>query len=98
MEAKWVIRWCKRGLFKKKDYTVFVGGYVKVLGAKSSSCTQLKFLLHILRYYGRRILHTLNGHGDLERMLSKYLPSKDLNPTLTILENLRSKVSETRTA
>ena len=35
----------------------------------------------------------LDGHADFERMLNKNLPSKSLNPTMTIIENLRSKVS-----
>lgn len=51
-------------------------------------------LRDMFRYYGRRILHMLDGHADFERMLNKCLPSKSLSPTLTIIENLRSKVSE----
>ena len=39
------------------------------------------------------MLLMLDGHADFERMLNKNLPSKSLNPTMTIIENLRSKVS-----
>lgn len=34
----------------------------------------------------------LDGHNDFERMLNKYLPAKSLNPTMTIIENMRIKV------
>ena len=51
------------------------------------------FYVYLFRYYGRRILHMLDGHADFERMLHKNLPSKSLNPTMTIIENLRNKVS-----
>ncbi|XP_028409704.1 TOG array regulator of axonemal microtubules protein 1-like isoform X3 [Dendronephthya gigantea] len=43
------------------------------------------------RYYGRYILHMLDGHADFDKMLKKYLPSKSLEPTLSIINNLRSK-------
>lgn len=43
------------------------------------------------RYYGRRILLMLDSHVEFERMLNKYLPEKSLKPTMTIVENLRTK-------
>ncbi|KAL1790579.1 FAM179B isoform X2 [Sigmodon hispidus] len=43
------------------------------------------------RYYGRKMLFLMMGHPNFERMLEKYIPSKDLPYIKECVKNLRQK-------
>ncbi|CAH6839261.1 TOG array regulator of axonemal microtubules protein 1 isoform X2 [Phodopus roborovskii] len=43
------------------------------------------------RYYGRKMLFLLMGHPNFEKMLEKYIPSKDLPYIKESVKNLRQK-------
>ncbi|KAM4663537.1 TOG array regulator of axonemal microtubules protein 1 [Discoglossus pictus] len=43
------------------------------------------------RYYGRKMLHFLMSHPDIDKMLDKYIPTKDLPYLRDVMKNIQHK-------
>lgn len=80
---------------------MLIGFFFFLLGEKIKSkdrnLSLLRFieLLHILnihRYYGRKMLFLMMCHPNFDKMLEKYVPSKDLPYIKESVKSLRQKV------
>lgn len=57
-------------------------------------CQSTNYFSQIHRYYGRKMLFLMMDHPNFEKMLEKYIPSKDLPYIKESVKNLRQKVCE----
>ncbi|XP_013204521.1 TOG array regulator of axonemal microtubules protein 1 [Microtus ochrogaster] len=67
----------------------------KALRAMVNNVTPARAVIALInggqRYYGRKMLFLMMGHPNFEKMLEKYIPSKDLPYIKESVKNLRQK-------
>uniref|UniRef100_A0A8D0GG83 TOG array regulator of axonemal microtubules 1 n=1 Tax=Sphenodon punctatus TaxID=8508 RepID=A0A8D0GG83_SPHPU len=83
-------------LHKSGESNTFIREDVdKALKAMANNVTPARALCSLInggqRYYGRKMLFTLMTHPDFDRMLEKYVPSKDLPYIKETVGSLRQK-------